>query len=434
MLKMFSRAMLALLLATGAALPALAQDIEPSAAFEQRAQELASIINGAGDPDDYFAPSFLAQVPAAQFRILSTQITAQQGQAGAASAYRMTTPNQGQFDLAFANAIGDIRMTVSEKGNHKVVGLLITGFRTENDSIEAVKADFEALSGKAGFTVARLTDQGPVTVASYKGDALLSTGSAFKLYILAELADQVAAGERSWSDVVMLDTKSFPSGVLQTWPQGSPLTLASLATMMISISDNTATDMLLKTLGRERVEARLAKIGHSDPAAILPFLSTVEAFALKMDGNADLRNRFMAASEAQQRDILEQNQDKLGLGSVDIVQLTGAPRFVEAIEWPASPRDMVALLDHLRTTDAPLARTIMAVNPGLGAAHTDGWDYVGYKGGSEPGVIFLAWLACAKSGECYAIAGGQTDPDAAVDNDAVTALMGRLLQLTVPAD
>ena len=49
MLKMFSRAMLALLLATGAALPAQAQDIEPSAAFEQRAQELASIINGAGD-------------------------------------------------------------------------------------------------------------------------------------------------------------------------------------------------------------------------------------------------------------------------------------------------------------------------------------------------------------------------------------------------
>ena len=149
MLKMFSRAMLALLLAAGAALPARAQDIQPSAAFEQRAQELASIINGAGDPDDYFAPSFLAQVPAAQFRILSTQITAQQGQAGAASAYRMTTPNQGQFDLAFANAIGDIRMTVSEEGDHKVVGLLITGFRTENDSMEAVKADFEALSGKA---------------------------------------------------------------------------------------------------------------------------------------------------------------------------------------------------------------------------------------------------------------------------------------------
>ncbi len=432
MLKRISRSLLAAAIAAALAVPVYAQEIAPSAAFVQRAEQLAGVVNGDDDADSYFADSFKAQVPPAQFRALSDQITAQQGQAGAAGAYKMTTPDQGQFDLRFDKAIADIRMTVSAQADHKVVGLLITGFRTENDSMDAVIADFGKLRGKAGFTIARLTDRGPETVADYNGSQLLGLGSAFKLYILAELADEVAANERNWSDVVTLDTKSFPSGVLQSWPQGSPMTLATLATMMISISDNTATDQLLKILGRERVEARLAKIGHSDPAAILPFLSTVEAFALKMDGNADLRARFMAASEAGQRDILEKHDDKLGLGSVDIVQLTGAPRFVETIEWPAAPKDMVALLDHIRTTNAPLARAIMAINPGLGTANTDGWAYLGYKGGSEPGVIFLSWLACTAAGECYAIAGGQTNPDAAVDTVSVTTLMGRVLRLALP--
>ena len=416
----------------GLAMPAHAQDVQPSPAFEQRASELAAIINGGGDMEDFFAPSFLAQVPPAQMAALSAQIVAQQGQAGEASAFRMSTPYQGQFDLKFDKTIGEVRMTVNADAPNQVIGLLITGFRTDNDSIEAVKAAFAALPGRKGFTIAHLTDQGPVTVADYQGGELLALGSSFKLYILAELADEIAAGERQWSDVVTLNAKSFPSGVLQNWPAGSPVTLATLATQMIAISDNTAADMLLKMLGRERVEARLAKIGHSDPAAILPFLSTVEAFALKMDGNAALRDKFFKASEAEQRDILERNQDRLSLGNVDITQLTGAPRFVEQIEWPAAPHDVVALLDHLRSVDAPLARQIMAVNPGLGAADTDRWDYLGFKGGSEPGVIHLAWLACTADQDCYAVVGGWTDPDAAVDNGQFTTLMSRLLALAHP--
>ncbi len=422
----------AALLITGLGTPAKAQDTSPSAAFVERAEQLVGIVNGEGDAEDFFAPSFLAQVPAAQMAALSAQIVGQRGTAQAVGGYVMTSPNQGRFDLQFETAIGKVRMTTSPDTPHQVVGLLITSFRTENDSIDAVRAEFEALSGQSGFMVARLTDEGPVTLAEHDGSALLATGSSFKLYILAELASQVAAGERDWADVVPLDAKSLPSGVMQDWPQGSPVTLATLATLMISISDNTATDMLLETLGREQVEARVAKIGHSDPAAILPFLSTTEAFALKMDGNADLRTAFLNADEAAQRDLLDQRADELDLSSVDVVQLTGGPRHVDSIEWLAAPRDMVALLDHLRRTEAPLAREIMAISPGPGA-NSDDWNYLGFKGGSEPGVIHLAWLACTADQDCYAVVGGWTDPDAAVDNDKFAALMSRLLALAQPA-
>src|SRR5690606_39753601 len=44
---------------------------------------------------------------------------------------------------------------------------------------------------------------------------------------------------------------SLPTGILQEWPVGTPMTIQSLATLMISISDNTATDVLLRVAGRD---------------------------------------------------------------------------------------------------------------------------------------------------------------------------------------
>lgn len=50
-----------------------------------------------------------------------------------------------------------------------------------------------------------------------------------------------------------LGEKSLPGGILQNWPKGAPLTLHTLAGLMISQSDNTAADTLLEILGRDVV-------------------------------------------------------------------------------------------------------------------------------------------------------------------------------------
>src|SRR5205085_7243909 len=94
---------------------------------------------------------------------------------------------------------------------------------------------------------------------SLNPDTALAVGSAFKLGVLKALKDQIDAGTRKWSDVVELQASdiSLPSGTLQIWPVGSPFTLHTLAGLMISISDNTAADMLLKLVGRDKVEAAL---------------------------------------------------------------------------------------------------------------------------------------------------------------------------------
>ena len=81
--------------------------------------------------------------------------------------------------------------------------------------------------------------------------------------------------------------RSLPSGVLQSWPAGTPMTVESLAILMISQSDNTAADRLLHLLGRERVESRTRVAGNTHVARNTPFLTTREMFALKTPADSD---------------------------------------------------------------------------------------------------------------------------------------------------
>src|SRR3546814_8130640 len=72
-------------------------------------------------------------------------------------------------------------------------------------------------------------------------DEQFAVGSIVKLYILDELAAQVAAGKRRWSDVVPLSHQSFSSAGTANWPKDTPVTVQSLANWMISVRDNSAT-------------------------------------------------------------------------------------------------------------------------------------------------------------------------------------------------
>ena len=63
---------------------------------------------------------------------------------------------------------------------------------------------------------------------------------------------------------------------MHTWPEGSPLTLHTAAVLLVSLSDNTAADLLLAELGRDRVEASLDGAGVGKHPMLRPFLSTLE--------------------------------------------------------------------------------------------------------------------------------------------------------------
>ncbi len=96
-------------------------------------------------------------------------------------------------------------------------------------------------------------------VIHYDGDKPYPTASAYKIYILAELFRKAYAGECSLSDRLPLteEIKSPGSGILQVIDGGTSLTLKDYATLMMILSDNTATDILFNFLGRDNIKANV---------------------------------------------------------------------------------------------------------------------------------------------------------------------------------
>lgn len=91
---------------------------------------------------------------------------------------------------------------------------------------------------------------------AFHGDEPFPTASAYKVYILAELFRKVYAGECSLTDRYPLpeEVKANGSGVLALMDAGLNLTLKDYATLMMILSDNTATDFLFQFLGRDNIK------------------------------------------------------------------------------------------------------------------------------------------------------------------------------------
>src|SRR5690625_1565274 len=115
-----------------------------------------------------------------------------------------------------------------------------------------------------------------------EADVARPIGSIVKLYVLDAVRQAVADGELAWEDTLTLtdDLRSLPSGVLQEEPAGHEVTVREAAELMISISDNTATDLLIDAVGREAVLAAVERLGHHDPELLTPLVTTRELFQL----------------------------------------------------------------------------------------------------------------------------------------------------------
>ncbi|MEC3911054.1 serine hydrolase [Sphingobium sp. CR2-8] len=399
----------------------------PAPSYQARAEELLRILSAPGGETAFFSTLFLDAVPVDRWRAIAADLRAQHGAPIALGAVRTDSATAGQVEIRYERATVGFTLVVAPQAPNLVVGLHIVGARTADDSLDKVMAEMATLPGVTAFAAARLTDGAPQWLHTHRADAQMATGSSFKLYILAELARATQARERRWSDVVPLGPKSF-SGRLMGWPDRAPMTLHSLATAMIAESDNSASDTLLRALDRDKVDAMLATTGHADATKTLPLLSTAEGFALKMPANADLRRRYEAGSTVERRALLREAAPRLTADKVDVGSVAEVPTAIESIEWFASPKDMIALLNWLRIHGGD-ALPILAVNPGIAPADAKRWRYLGYKGGSEPGVMAMNILAQARDGRWYAVSGSWNDPAARLDEAKFVALMTRAMNL-----
>lgn len=146
-------------------------------------------------------------------------------------------------------------------------------------------------AGAAGFLHARTVD-GDLEVG-LDADSPVVLASVFKIPVLLELNRQAAAGEIDLSQrlrVTASDRVLGPTG-LSVMADDVELTLRDLAYLMMSVSDNTATDVLMRHVGIERINKTLRDLGLSQTEITGDCATLLGSFAedVGVDRLADLR-------------------------------------------------------------------------------------------------------------------------------------------------
>jgi beta-lactamase class A len=365
------------------------------------------------DLEARFDPSFLAQVPADKMRALLTEL-------GGQLPPIVIAEEKVESPLALSAVIetkaGALRVTIgmTDASPRRVHTLFFKPASTAPvpATYDAVTDALEGAGAESQLSIVELK-RGRCTAPVRQHDAArrMALGSTFKLWVLLALAEKVH-GKVTWDTTIPVrdELKSLPSGVVQDLPAGTQLTLRELATKMISISDNTATDHLIEHVGRGAVERALRRAHHGKPAANIPFLTTREMFALKLASTAEERDAYRKAPVAAKRKLLASLRTKV----LDVGMAAG---------WEA-PRDLCEVYAALGKAAAwdPASELlrVLAVNPGVPIDKAD-WPYAGFKGGSEPGVINLSWLLRRADGRWFVVTITVNDRGKALDDGVIAA-------------
>jgi beta-lactamase class A len=374
---------------------------------------------------DRFNDAFLEQVPPDQIRELLGQLAA----AGPWSIVSFVgTPGEHQLQAVVRGPEAALLVSLSVEPDppYKVNGLFFQA--PPAASWDEVDAGLATLGPAVSFLAAAVSDAGCDPLHAVEADAPMPIGSAFKLYVLGELARQVENGEARWDEILPLreEWKSLPSGDLRHEPAGTPHTLRYYAEVMISQSDNTATDHLIHRLGRENVEAMQATMGHADPSLNVPLLTTRELFVIKLSLSEEEREAYLVAGPEERRAMLDGPIAARPLPTLDELATFTEPILIDELEWFASADDLCRAMTYLHArADEPgllPVREILTLNPGVPLDRAI-WPTVLFKGGSEPGVLNLTLLLVRNDGQPFVVAVSVSNPDGAVDTNATIGVV-----------
>jgi beta-lactamase class A len=369
----------------------------PAMAQEKEIAALRAVLAEGPVDVSLFSPDFLKAVPPPQLEQVAAQIKQVIGPVVAVS--HVSGPT-----YLVETATHEMSSDIVLDANGLIVGLFFRPPVAKNQSIEDILGEMREVAPQVAFLV---TENG-VARESHNPDLPLAVGSAFKLGVLKALREQIDAGTHRWDEVaeLMAGDISLPSGMLQGWPVGSPLTLKTLASLMISISDNTATDALMRIVGREAVETALG---------IAPAITTRELFALKAE--RELLARYQQGDLAAKRAVLAE------LASKPLPDASKALSPLDAgAEWYLTPKTLCALIEAVGDLD------VTRINAGVANKHD--WTSVSFKGGSEIGVLNLTTLAVAKDGARYCVAATWNDSKPIDETKATSAYASLLNKLS----
>jgi hypothetical protein len=372
----------------------------------------------------HFDTSFLAKIPAAKINAVLAEFPARSG--ATVVGVLSTDPT----DLVVIARFGTerLRVTLSVDGSGLIDGLELAP-STSATSWSQIDRTLAALAPNVSFLAARVANGSCQTIDQLASSRPRPLASEFKLFVLGALAHQIAGGHVAWDQKLTVEDplrsrgNAVGSGSLQFAPTGTTVSVRETAVKMISISDNTAADMLINLVGQPALESQVRR-WSSDPQLDAPFLTTRQVLLLHYVNFPTMADAYLAQGASNRQRFLHSVVDPLALSKV---RGSTEPRDIDSIEWFGSSNDVCRAFAGLqelsqRATLSPIASILSMNNGGLGLNPSE-WPVVWFKGGSEPGVLTVGYLATNSKGQTFVVSAMLSNATGTLTPSATPALL-----------
>jgi beta-lactamase class A len=229
-------------------------------------------------------------------------------------------------------------------------------------AVEALVHDAEATGGVVGVAVHGAEGE----LFSHNGDRRFRAASTIKVPILIEAYREIERGALALDDQHRVrDEDRIPgSGVLSHLHEGLELTLADLLSLMIAVSDNTATNLVLDRTGLEAVNATMQSLRMTNSVlgrrilGHLPKAGDPENWATPRDF-ARAMHAIVASEAATPESCLQMLATLEQQGEIQRIS-----RFVPAvreIRWGTKPGDLPGVINDVGFVSSDRGTLSMAV-------------------------------------------------------------------------
>ncbi len=143
-----------------------------------------------------------------------------------------------------------------------VTGVIIIKMEVIKMDLKYLAEKIEKLQGKIGFYYENLVDGDTLT---YNENESFTAASVIKVPIFMYTAKLVSEGKLSWDQKVLVkeEDKKPSCGALLSLSGDLEVDIDSLCKLMITLSDNTATNMMMRVCGIQNIQSWLEEMGFT---------------------------------------------------------------------------------------------------------------------------------------------------------------------------
>jgi beta-lactamase class A len=228
---------------------------------------------------------------------------------------------------------------------------------SQNTLDQEVKTLTNSFKGKVSLYAKNL-DTGETY--AFNADERVRTASTIKIAVMIEAYARVAEGKIKWTDEIILtkERKVGGSGILNELSDSLRLTLRDAVNLMMILSDNTATNLVLDVLTTDAVNARMESLGIKNIKIMRKVFSGGDSMAGK-----DPENKKYGLGMATPREMVLL-MEKLDRG--EVVSPAAAKEMIELMKreqgrnaigrslWDVPMASKYGALDRLRSSVAIL--------------------------------------------------------------------------------